>query len=186
MSVSASLLDRNAAALLVIDIQDVLMPKDPAVSETFLANARKLIQCARGLEIPVIVTEQNPGRLGGTNADIANALGDFVPLGKMAFSCFADAAFREALGALGRSQLLIIGMETHICVLQTALQAVEAGYQPFVARDAVTSMLRAEYEAGLARLAPAGIPLVTAQMAIFEWLRAAGTAEFKKLLPWLK
>jgi len=186
MPQTSKMLNRTATTLAVIDIQDVLMPKDAAVVNVFLANLTKLIRCAQGLEIPILITEQNPDRLGRTNAAVAEVLGETPRLGKMTFSCLADNAFAEKLKQLGRNQLLITGMETHVCVMQTALDAMYAGYHPFVVRDAVLATHPQEHQAGLDRLAQAGIPLVSTQMAVFEWLRAAGTPEFKRLLPLLK
>jgi nicotinamidase-related amidase len=180
------MLEIDKTALIVIDIQDKLMPNALDRRETLIARTVKLIQCARALGIPVLVTEQNPQRLGGTNARVAETLEGVARLAKIEFGCMGNEAFRDALAASGRPQLLLAGMETHICVMQTALGAREAGYEVFVARDAVASMDAEEKEAGLDRMARAGVTLCTVQMAIFEWLRAAGTPEFRSLLPYLK
>lgn len=186
MAHSAQMLDRMASALIVIDIQDVLMPKDADVVKSFLANLTKLIRCAQGLEIPILVTEQNPDRLGRTNAAISEVLGETPRLAKMSFSCLGDDVFEGKLQQLGKKQLLITGMETHVCVMQTALDSMNAGYRPFVVRDAVLATHPQEHQAGLERLAQADVTLATTQMAVFEWLRAAGTPEFRRLLPLLK
>ena len=180
------MLDRERTLLLIIDIQDVLMPPSPIVVRAFLDNVGKLIRAAQTLEIPLLVTEQNPKRLGETNAELSSVLGDALRVSKLEFGCMGNAVFRHALEATGRTQVLITGMETHICVWQTVSGLLDAGYEPFVARDAVVSTLKNEYKAGLDRIAQAGVPLLTAQMAIFEWLRAAGTPLFKQMLPLLK
>ena len=180
------MLEADKTALIVIDIQDILMPKEGSIAKTFLDKTTKLIQCAHVLEIPVLTTEQNPEKLGATNARVQEALGEYTGLSKLAFSCWANAGFREAVKASGKTQLLIIGMETHICVMQTVLECLEAGYEPFVVRDAVLSTRKEEYRAGLQRMEKAGATIVTTQMSIFELLRAAGTPAFRKMLPLLK
>lgn len=180
------MLERSTTALIVVDIQDVLMPKEAAVTAAFKASACKLIHCAQCLELPIVVTEQNPEKLGGTNETVLETLGDGPRLSKMEFGCFANTGFCEALEATGCTQLLVTGMETHICVMQTILQGIELGHEMFVVRDAVASMHKADYKAGLYRMAQAGAQLVSAQMAIFELLRAAGTPEFRRMLPLLK
>ncbi len=180
------MLDRTQAALIVVDIQDVLMPKNAEVVEEYLGKLVKLVHSAQALDVPVLVTEQNPKRLGGTNARVAEAFGDGPRIGKMAFGCFGEPAFCQALEEMGRRQLIVCGMETHVCVMQTVLTALEQGFEPFVVRDAVVSMHKPDFKAGLERMAQAGAALVTTQMAVFELLRAAGTPEFKKMLPLLK
>lgn len=179
------MLVREQTALIVIDIQDKLLPQSDAV-HSFFRNAIKLIQCADGLDIPILITEQNPERLGGTNAEVTAVLGTRPRIGKMEFSCLANRAFEAVLGEVKRRKFLLIGMETHICVMQTALDLLAAGFDAFVAQDACLSMRNEEHEAGLRRMEREGVCVVTAQMAIFEWLRAAGTPEFKRLLPFLR
>ena len=180
------MLVKDDAVLVVIDIQDVLMPKAPDVVAGYLAQASKLIRVMRALEIPILVTEQNPERLGGTNNGVAEALGEVQRLPKMEFGCLANTAFLEALGATGRNQMVIVGMETHVCVMQTALEALEQGYEVFIVRDAVVSARKSDYDAGLDRMREEGALLVSAEMVIFELLRKAGTPEFKKVLPLIK
>lgn len=180
------MLECSHCVLLVIDIQDKLMSRDPAVAETLVDNAGKLIRSAQTLAIPLLVTEQNPARLGGTTERLCEILGDLPRIPKMEFGCLANAAFAETLRGLGRKQLLVTGMETHICVMQTVLAALDAGFDTYVVRDAVSSSAQREYEAGLDRMAGAGAKLVTTQMVLFELLRAAGTPEFRAMLPLLK
>lgn len=174
------------AALVVIDVQDKLLPKREGAAESLIAKTQKLVQAATALGIPVLVTEQNPQKIGPTAAALAQTLGDTPRIGKMEFGCLNNSDFRAALEATRRRQLLLAGVEAHICVLQTALGAQEMGYVPFVVRDAIASLDPAEEEAGVRRMERHGAELVTAQMAIFELLGAAGTPEFKQLLPLLK
>jgi nicotinamidase-related amidase len=107
-------------------------------------------------------------------------------MGKVCFSCFGLPEFSAALKATGRSHLIITGMETRVCVMQTALDAIDRGLKVFVPTDAVTAQDKVQHKAGLRRMEQNGAQLVTTQMALFELLRAAGTPEFKSLMPLLK
>ena len=180
------MLKRDDTALVVIDIQDKLMPKRVGVAEEVIAKTVRLVKVAQGLGLPILVTEQNPEKLGATSALLVEALGDTVRIGKMEFGCTANEEFARALQATGRKQLLITGVEAHICVLQTALGAREHGYSPFIVQDAVASVEEREQVAALRRMERDGAEIVTTQMAIFELLGAAGTAEFRQLMPLLK
>lgn len=180
------MLEKEESVLVVVDIQDILMPKSVEVVEEYLAKAEKLIRVALALDIPVLTTEQNPQRLGATNARILEALGDTPRIPKMEFGCMANKTFSNALEATGRNQLLLIGMETHVCVMQTAVQALDEGYEVFVVSDAVVSARKSDYKAGLRRMEQEEVLLVSTEMAIFEWLREAGTPEFKGALPFIK
>lgn len=180
------MLNKDNAALVVIDIQDVLMPACEKVTASYLEQSLRMIQVVKALELPVLVTEQYPERLGETNRLILDALGSIPRLPKIEFSCFANDAFREAAAQTGRKQLLLIGMETHVCVMQTALEGLEQGYEVFIARDAIVSSREYDYKAGLSRMIQAGVTALTVEMAIFELLRKAGTPEFKRVLPIIK
>lgn len=179
------MIERDRAVLAVIDFQDKLLPKIP-VAEAILAQTVKLIRFARELTIPILWTEQYRKGLGPTNALLAEELAQVTALEKKSFSCLGDQAVWDTLAGMRRSQLVLTGVEAHICVMQTALQALEKNYGVFVVRDAVASCAKSEYKAGLARMQRAGAELVTTQMAMFEMLRVAGTPEFKKVLPLLK
>jgi len=179
------MLDRNDVVLVVIDYQEKLLPKIHE-ADAVVAQAVRLIRFARELDIPVLWTEQYPKGLGPTVDAIAKELESMAPIEKMSFGCFGDEPFAEFLGAAGRNQLLLTGIEAHICVMQTALGGIQNGYEVYIPRDAVGSRFPAEYEAGLHRLEQAGAKLVTTEMALFEILREAGTADFKKVLPLLK
>ncbi len=180
------MLVQEDALLLVVDIQDVLMPADAETTRKYLDQSVKLIQAAHILDVPIIATEQNPERLGGTNARVVEALGAAPRLPKIEFGCLANEGIARALRDADKKQLLIIGMETHVCVMQTALEAMEKGYEVFIVADAVVSSRKDEYKAGLARMTQAGTVLVTVEMAIFELLRRAGTPAFKGILPIIK
>lgn len=178
------LMDRQSAVLVVVDLQERLLAEIP-VQEAIASKAALLIRVARELGVPVLATEQYPKGLGPTVASVAEAL-ESEPIEKLAFGCLGEPRFMEALEALGRRQLVLVGAETHVCVLQTALSAVARGFEAYVVTDAVGSRLKDQHRAGLARMAAEGVSVVTAEMAIFEWLGCAGTPEFKRALPLIK
>lgn len=179
------MLDQNTAALLVIDFQDKLLGKITN-HESIVPKTIKLIQFCRELGIPILWTEQYPKGLGPTTEAIASALPDVTPIEKTEFGCMANLGFARALAASGRTQLLVTGIEAHICVMQTVLTAIENKFDVFVAEDTVGSTQDSERAAGIARMEKAGAELVTSQMAMFEILRQAGTPDFKKVMPLLK
>mgnify|MGYP005628507253 CR=1 FL=1 len=179
------MLEADQTALLVVDFQERLVPKIHAV-ETVVANAVKLIQFARELQLPTFATEQYPKGLGNTINAIATALGDTPIIEKTSFGCFGEPRFLDAIDMSARTQLLVTGIETHVCVLQTVLAALSQAHEVYVVRDAVGSRRASDYEAALERMAASGASLVTVEMAIFEILRDADRPEFKRILPLVK
>ncbi|MFO7976841.1 MAG: isochorismatase family protein [Candidatus Hydrogenedentota bacterium] len=179
------MLNRDEAILVVIDFQESLMKKIP-VAESITREALRLIRFATILELPMLWTEQYPKGLGPTRPDIAAEMEGVPVIEKTAFGCMHDSGFTESLEATRRNQLLITGVETHVCVMQTALQAAERGSEVFVVSDAVAAREKRQHEAGLERIKNSLCQLVTAEMAMFELLEISGTAEFKKCLPLLK
>lgn len=179
------MLNREETCLLIIDFQEKLLPKMQNGPEV-LAHAVKLAQFARALDLPILWTEQYPKGIGPTVSAMADVLTDLTPTEKLSFGCFGEPGFPEKVAGLGRRQLLIVGIEAHVCVLQTALAGQEGGYEMYVARDAVSSRNILDCETGLQRMREKGITIVTTEMVLFEILRAAGTEEFKKVLPIIK
>jgi nicotinamidase-related amidase len=179
------MLTRDNVVLCVIDFQDGLLPKIP-VAEALLDQAVKLIRFARELDLPIVWTEQYSKGLGPTNEKIAGELKGLKPFEKVSFGCFGAAGFAETLAATARRQILVTGIETHVCVMQTVLSALALGYEAFVPNDAAASRNKADHKAGLARMRDHGAEIVTMEMAMFEILRVAGTPEFKKVLPLIK
>ncbi len=179
---SSALLERTASQLLIVDIQEKLIPTIHAV-QSMIARTRFLIEAARTLEVPITLTEQYPKGLGPTDAALRDACGNRSPVfAKTAFSCIRDEAISAHLGAdKARRQLVIVGMEAHVCVLQTALDAAANGFSVFVVGDAVSSRSASDVEAARRRLKAAGVAVISAEMAFFEWLDRSGTPEFKHL-----
>jgi nicotinamidase-related amidase len=174
-------------ALVVVDIQEKLLP--PIFEkERLVRNARLLIRLAGILNMPVLATTQYVRGLGPVIPAIAELLPSQHFLEKMAFGCFGSDQFCSALKALPgqRTTLLVCGMETHICVLQTVLGALEKGYLVHIAADAVSSRTELNWQLGLDRMKSAGAVVASTEMIIYELLRAAGTAEFKEMLKYLK
>ena len=180
------MLQHDQSILVVVDFQDTVMPNGEADRGVLVSAAKRLIAGARILGVPILATEQNPEKLGTSISQIQDALGDAPCLSKMAFSAFGEPSVMEVIQATGRSQLVLTGVETHICVLQSALGALASGLSPYVVRDGVASLSPASHEAGLARMSAAGVVLPTVQMVLFEWLGRAGTPEFREALPLLK
>lgn len=179
------LLDRDQSLLLVIDMQERLMPAI-ADGEACLARARLLLQIAGLLEVPTLVSEQYPRGLGHS----ISALLPWPPgtrvLEKASFSCGRNAGLRAAISATGRRQLLLCGVETHVCVLQTAIDFLARGFEIFVAADASGSRDALRRELGLERMRQEGVRIVHTEMAAFEWLGEAGTDTFRRVVPLLK
>ena len=174
------LLQREQSCLLIVDVQERLTPvmTDP---RRVIHHCTLLLRAAQRLTVPVVVSEQYPKGLGETMVDLRLLLaeGDILP--KMSFSAAADPAVMARLEHLGRKQIVIAGIEAHVCVLQTALDLKARGLTPVVVADACASRKTESEQLAWARLAQAGVPLVSVEMVVFEWLDHAGTAEFKEL-----
>jgi nicotinamidase-related amidase len=175
-------------ALVVIDFQGSLfgtMGKD--VGRRTLAKTILLIESAKILGLPVVVTEQYPRGLGVTMDEVRSALGDaYRPFEKMSFSLMGEEAAARAVRAAGRRNVILCGMETHVCVLQSALDFIDEGFVPYVAADAVCSRERLDWEAGLSVMEGAGAEITSAETIVFSLLGKAGTPEFKAFSKLLK
>lgn len=179
------MLARDHVQLLLIDFQEKLLPKILDADEV-VQRALTFTRFARMLDIPTVWTEQYPKGIGPTIEAFREVLAGLEPIEKTSFGCFGQPGFAERVAANGRRQLVIMGVEAHVCVLQTALAGIDLGYEVYVARDAVGSRGALDRDAGLDRMRQEGARLVTVEMAMFEILRAAGTPEFKKVLPLIK
>lgn len=180
-------LEADQCALVVVDIQEKLLP--PIFNkEQLVKNSQLLIRLAKILELPILVTTQYRKGLGSTVPDIASLLEHVTPIDKLEFGCFGSEPFRSHLQELrgDRNTLLVCGMETHICVMQTVLGALNAGYLVHVASDAVGSRAEWNWEIGLDRMKSAGAVISSTEMMMYELLRCSGTPQFKELLQYLK
>jgi nicotinamidase-related amidase len=180
-------LDADHCALLVVDIQERLLP--PIFQkEQLLKNSQLLIRAASVLKIPALVTTQYAKGLGSTVPEIASLLSEVEPIDKHMFSCFGSDAFCSMLKRLpgNRTTVLLCGMESHICVMQTALGALREGYIVHVASDAVSSRTEWNWKVGLDRMAGAGAIISSTETMIYELMKSSGSQAFKELLPYLK
>ena len=166
--------------LLIIDVQGKLA-QIVHESEAVERNISKLIRAAKILGVPVLYTEQYPKGLGHTVEALQELLSEEKPLEKIAFSCCAEESFMEKLRGLNRNNVLVTGMETHVCVYQTANELIEDGYSVHLVADAVTSRTREDREIGIRCIEKAGAWLKSTEMVIFELLRIAQGEEFKAI-----
>ncbi len=180
-------LEAEQCALIVVDIQEKLLPPIWE-KERLLRNSQLLIRLGGILKIPVLVSTQYAKGLGNTVPEIASLLPDTTPIDKMMFSCFGSDVFCSMLKRMPgqRTTVLLCGMETHICVMQTALAALREGYVVHVSSDAVSSRAEWNWRVGLDRMRAAGAVISSTEMITYELLRSSGSPAFKELLPYLK
>jgi len=174
------LLERARSCLLIVDVQERLTPvmTDP---RRVIHHCGLLIRAAQRLEIPVLASEQYPKGLGPTMIDLRQMLPESDILAKTHFSAAADPEIIRRIGELGRPQVVLAGIESHVCVLQSALDLKSRDFDPVVVMDACASRRPESEQMAWGRLRQEGVPLVSVEMAIFEWLHQAGSAEFKDL-----
>ena len=171
-------IEAHRSLLLAIDLQERLTPAMSDLAPV-LSNGRILLQAARETEVPVLATEQYPKGLGRTVEPVGELIEPADILEKVEFSAAANPAIKKRIGAIGRPDIVVFGIEAHVCVLQTVLDLRANGYRVAVVSDACTSRQPASAEAAYARAARSGADVVTTEMVCFEWLRRAGTPAFK-------
>lgn len=179
------MLKRNDTVLLVIDVQGNLAHLMDNRKDLF-ENLQKIIKGTQIFGIPSLWIEQNPQGLGATITEIAEILADSPKIEKLSFSCLKTPAFETALKQTGRRQVLVSGIEAHICVYQTSLDLIEAGYEVYVVSDAVSSRKRENKTLALENLRAAGAKISSVEMALFEILQKAEGELFKKLVALLR
>jgi nicotinamidase-related amidase len=177
------LLERRNAALLVIDVQERI--NAVMADQGHLPRIEVLVEACRGLEVPVVASEQYPQGLGATIESLAAGLVD-TPVTKLAFSCIRDEKSRWAVESCHRRQIVVTGIETHVCVLQTALDLLAAGYQVHIPHDAVNSRRPTDKEWALRRMEAAGAVITSTESALFELLERCDTADFKTVAKLIK
>ncbi len=181
--IESPLPDQSRTALLVIDIQERLAPAMPhAVLASVLRNTRILIETACEFSLPILVTEQYPKGLGRTVPELTAVLPpESVPFEKVSFSCCAEPGFTPLLDSLGDRDIIVCGIETHVCVLQSTLDLLAAGRRVFVAADATCSRAKMNWRLGLDLMRQAGAGIGSTEIFAFALLRAAGTDRFKRI-----
>lgn len=174
-------------ALLVIDIQDRLFnAMETALKPALIKNNALLIKTAGAFGIPVVVSEQYPKGLGPTIPEMTEILNDIPRREKLYFSCFRDEHIRKEIEAAGKPNVIVTGIETHVCVLQTVLDLLDAGCNPVVASDAVLSRNASDRLAAIEAMRDAGAVIYPTETISFMLLEKAGTQEFKQISPLFK
>ncbi len=178
-------LQPDSAVLVIIDLQERLLPVIPG-REEIIANNLKLIESLSLLGLPVVFTEQYRRLLGPTVGRIKEKLQDLTPTAKMSFNCCREPGFLAALESSGKKQIILTGVETHVCLLQTAINLQKLGFQVYLAADAGGSRHQRDELLALAIMRQAGVVVCSTEMIIFQLLRTAEAEEYKKILKIIK
>lgn len=178
-------LNREETVFVLVDVQGKLA-RIVHESEEMISNLEKLVQGLRVLDIPIVWLEQYPKGLGPTVENISRHLTGLEPIPKMTFSACLNGDFTEAVKKTGRKQVLIAGIETHICVYQTAVGLKDLGYGVQVVADAVSSRALSNKNIGLERMKSAGIEWTSVEMALYELLQTAEDDAFKQIVQLIK
>lgn len=177
-------LNPQDSALVLIDIQPSLT-KTIFEMERVLARITFLAKVANLLKVPVLATEQNPSRMGSTVPELGELLGN-EPISKMEFSALGSEAFVSSLESTGRRQIVLVGLETHICVSRTAHDLLESGYEAVVCPDAVSSRSLEAHKLGMERMRDAGVVPAHTESVAYEWIGSADHAAFREFLTIVK
>ncbi len=184
-------MEREESVLIIVDVQELLMKQmDQEVGENVIRNICTLITFAKKMSIPILVTEQYPKGLGKTVSKIKIELGPvlpiILPIEKVSFSCCGAELFNLQLNQLARRQVILTGIETHVCVLQTANDLLQKGYETHIVADAICSRRKMDWEIGLKWMEKRGAMISTTEIIAFQLLKEAGTEEFRELSKLLK
>jgi nicotinamidase-related amidase len=182
---AGEMIRKEDCVLLVLDIQGTLF-ETMVDKERMLAVSLKMIDFVKRIGIPIVATEQYPKGLGPSLPEIAESLPEVEFIPKRSFSCFGELKFDARLRALGRKTVIVVGMETHICVNQTVLDGIAKGYHMYLVADGISSFSKLDTQLAFERLRAAGATVATSEMAMFEILRVAKTPDFKKCFDLLK
>lgn len=175
-------MEREKSVLIVVDVQDgLLKAMGQEIAKNLIKNIILLLSFAKTMGIPILTTEQYPKGLGGTTPEIKVEMEGLAPIEKMAFSCCRVEEFNKRLDSLQRKQVILCGIETHVCILQTAIDLMERGYEVYVVADGVCSRRKIDWEFGLRYLERRGAMISTTEIIAFQLLKEAGTEEFKRL-----
>jgi nicotinamidase-related amidase len=178
-------LDQQSAALVIIDIQEKLAAVMEH-KEQVVENCLHLVELAKLLKIPILLTEQYPKGLGKTLPEIQEVLPAYAPVEKTDFDCCREEGFPEKVASLGRKKLILTGMEAHVCVLQTALGLIKKGYAVHVVQDAIASRYKSNFKVGIEFMRSAGIVITSTEMVLFQLLERSGTEAFKLITKRIK
>ncbi len=175
-------ISKDKTSFVVVDVQERLMGAMPEdVARTNVKNIKILLEAAKILDIPVTVTEQYPKGLGPTIQEVRESVDNFSPIEKVVFSCVRSPEFESAINEINKREVLLCGVETHVCVLQTAIDLINKGYSVYVPADAVISRRRLDWEKGMSLIERSGATIGTMEAFVFQLLERAGTDEFKSI-----
>ena len=174
------LLNKEDSILLLVDVQEKLAPH-VLNSDAFIARCEWLLKLANRMSVPILVSEQYPKGLGSTLEQFHSYYNKNESIEKVHFSCMQVPKYTQRLREYNKNQFIVMGIEAHVCVLQTAMEMKGAGFEVYVVVDAVSSRGEQDLKFGLKRMKQEGIHLITAEMVFFEWVRKAGSPEFKAL-----
>ncbi len=172
------------SVVVVVDLQPSFLAAIHRRDE-ILKRSKFLLEVARSLMVPSMASEQYPERMGGTDESVASLIGGH-PLSKMAFSCCGIQQFNDSLSSLGRKQTILVGIETHICVNQTAHHLVESGHEVIVCADAVSARSQEQHEIGLTRMRDIGVTIAHTESVAYEWMGGADHERFRDILNLVK
>ena len=178
-------INRENTIALVVDLQDKLVPT-VVNSKELISSSICLLKGLKLMKIPILVTQQNTKGLGPTIPEINKTIGNFSYIEKMTFSCYREPAFIRVLNRIGKRNVIIMGLEAHVCILQTTLDLLYNNFTPVIVYDCVSSSSELDKEVALWRMRDVGSVITTCESIIFELCREAGTDEFKELLKLVK
>ena len=185
MTMDTDLLDKDNSLLLLVDFQKSMLANCVG-ADRIRNNAIILVEIARILNIPILLTEQNPRKLGTLLPELTAKIPDPRIFSKNQFGCFENETIQQAIAATGRKSIILAGIEAHICIFQTGIGGIRLGYGVHVVADAVSASSQMNLDIGLARLRHIGGVISSMEMSIFELLREADTDEFRSVLPQIK
>jgi nicotinamidase-related amidase len=178
-------INRENTIGLVLDMQEKLIPAI-ANQEDLLKNSLKLLEGLKLFKIPIVVTQQNTAGLGATIPEINNAIGNFSYIEKNTFSCYREPAFIRVLNRIGKRNVVIMGVEAHICILQTTLDLIYNNFNPVIVEDCIGSCNENDKKVSVWRMRDVGSVITTSESMLYEICREAGTDEFKELIKLIK
>jgi nicotinamidase-related amidase len=178
------ILTEEETVFMVVDIQERLVPAMPE-GQKVIRNTNILLNLCKKLDIPIIVTEQYPKGLGKTVSEVSDNLGELTVYEKISYTGYTDDV-KSALKQLGKKKVIIAGIETHVCVLQTTRDLLANGYQVFVLGDAVSSRTKENYQNGLSLMSAMGAVVTNTETVVFDILKQAGTPLFKEMSKLIK
>jgi nicotinamidase-related amidase len=174
------ILNKDTSALVVVDIQEKLVPAMKKRQQVY-DNCGHLIELAKLIDLPIVLTEQYPKGLGPTVPEIKDVLPSYTPLEKVTFDCCRGEGFLDTIASLQKTHIILTGMETHICVLQTCLSLLNEGYFVHLVSDAVCSRKKQDFRTAVETMRDAGAVINCTETALFQLLEKAGTPEFKAI-----